>query len=238
MDTKTADRILAAVGEDNFPTDVDRAALVRGLGLCAEWYREAERYSTDRAEDQRARRTALVSKTAKRLHQLLVEDNRDRLYAWDSLFARISKDGPDPRAVLNNIIQLAERVLHEHDDGGGPAKAYQRSFRKWSPFEWLVGRWLPLVYIELDLINPGNLKGLIAKDSPFQRFIVASLAELDITNSGKPYSRDSIVKAISLPFTGQVRRKGAESAKDHYGWWRRQLLLKTMKPHLFPDDET
>src|SRR5258708_938147 len=82
MDLEGADRILSAVGADSYPADLDRSALVRGLALCQEWYREALRYGTAQAEKNHVARLGQIFKTARKLKQLLDEDDRQKLYDW------------------------------------------------------------------------------------------------------------------------------------------------------------
>jgi hypothetical protein len=230
MDIDGAERILACVGKESVPSDIDKAALIRALDLCAEWYREAKRDTNDKADSQRIRRLSAISKTARRLDQLLVEDDQQKFYAWDSIRAHVAREGYDASEAITKIIKAVEHALRTQDKLAVSNQAYQTNLRKWSPFEWLVGRWLPLVYIELNFHDPGGLKALVAQNSSFVRFVTAVLKELDITTDQKPYSRQSIVKAVKLPFSGKLRRKGAAVAGDDYWWWRRQLLIKAIHP--------
>ena len=237
MDTIAADRILAVVGVEFIPLDLDKAAMMRGLNLCLEWYKEALRYTSDVEENNRVRRLTLIVKSAKRLEQLLIEDDSRRPYEWDSLCRRLASTNKDPLPTIKTLLEMAERDLNASERTEGPDKPYHKSFKKWSAFEWLAGRWLPLVYIELGLKDHGSLQQLVSKDSPVINFILATLEEFNIKKRDAAYSRHSVVKAVKLPFSGCTRRKNATSADD-YAWWRYQLLLRTMKPHLFQDDET
>jgi len=87
-----------------------------------------------------------------------------------------------------------------------------------------------MAYMELGFRDVGNLQALVRKDSPYLRFVSAVLKELDITRNGKPYSPQSIIKAVKLPFAGKVRRKKSAVARDDYAWWRRQQLVKAIRP--------
>ncbi|RWB39799.1 MAG: hypothetical protein EOQ46_26575 [Mesorhizobium sp.] len=234
VDLLQVNRILDAIGPEHFPEGLDRAELSRGLDLCAQWYREALRYSTRKSELQHQGRLAAISKTAKRLRLLLDEEGKAQEQNGSGTLH--FKKMHETQELLRTLIEATEGQLLQREKQDGPQAAYQRSFRKWSPFEWLVGRWLPLVYMEIGMKDPGSLESLVARDSPYVRFVLAALTELGARNGATHYSRSSVIKAIRLPFTGKVRRKGAGQA-DGYYYWRVQLLRRVMKPHLNPDAE-
>ncbi|RWG90558.1 hypothetical protein [Mesorhizobium sp.] len=234
MDLVQIDRILNAVGAEHFPENLDRMELIRGLDLCEQWYREAILYSTRKRELLHEGRLAAISKTAKRLRLLLDDEKKAQsVNGVRSPLPQIS----ETQELLGTLVKATERRLSRRETQNGPYAAYQRSFRKWSPFEWLVGRWLPLVYMEIGATDPGRLEALVAKNSPYVRFVSSVLTELDVKRGIRPYSRASIVKAVRLPFTGKVRRKEAGSAIDRYQYWRVQLLRRVMKPHLDVDHD-
>jgi hypothetical protein len=166
VNLEDADSILNAVGRKFYPADLDKLEMIRGIVLCGDWYRQAIYYGTKKSERQRERTLALISKAAKRLEQLLAEDDAQKLYVGDSLTALLSKDGHDAKQMLRRLFNEAERNLKSRTIKNGPTAAYRESFRKWSPFEWIVGRWLPLVYMELKMHDPGSIEALVAKDSP------------------------------------------------------------------------
>lgn len=230
MDTSGVERILALVGKENFPADLDKASLGRALDLCAQWHQEALRDTSDKAESERVDRLSAISKTARRLNQLIAEDDNHKLYVWDSIRGSLLRSGSDPNESVGRIVQAAEHTLRVQEQMADQRRAYQVNLRKWSPFEWLVGRWLAMAYMELGFKDVGSLKGLVSKGSPYLRFVSAVLKELDITRDGKPYSPQSIIKAVKLPFTGKVRRKEPAAARDDYAWWRHQLLIKAIRP--------
>ncbi|MFD1986239.1 hypothetical protein ACFSOZ_27720 [Mesorhizobium newzealandense] len=234
MELVQVNRILDAVGPRHFPENIDRAALLRGLEICAQWYREALRYSTKKSDLQHRERLAAISKTTKRLRHLLDDESKACELNRSTTLHLLEMN--DIQERLAALIKATERHLSQREIRNGPHTAYQQSFRKWSPFEWLVGRWLPLVYMEVGMEDPGGLEALVAKDSSYIRFVLATLAELDVTSGTTAYSRSSVIKAIRLPFTGKVRRKGA-SQVDRYLYWRVQLLRSVMNPHLNLDTD-
>ena len=239
LEPSSADRILSAVGGEACPTNVDRDALLRGLSLCAEWYREAQRFVTDVAIKQERERLASISKSTQRLLLLLEEDDANRLYDWYSLVRRLRHRKVDPTEPLQKLLSLVESDLHKQEKDGA-SKAYIKSFRKRSAFEWLVGYWLPIVYIQLEFANPGSTKAFLASDGPVVAFIEAVLKELNITKVGRPYSRAAIVKALGMPLSKRVshrvRRKGADD-EDFYQSWRIRLMRNTLYPAENPEPE-
>ena len=235
MNLDGADRILRAVGSDCYPIGIDRSALRRGLLLCAEWYREALHYSTDKAEKEQLVRLGQISKTTKKLKLLLQEEDRQTLYGWDSVVQRQSSRGDTVMQTLDRLIIEVEGNLKKRTEDTAHA-AYVRSFQKRSAFEWLVGYWLPMVYMQLQFSDPGSKEAYLAPGSPFIRFAVAALNELQVRKGDQLYSHSSVVKAAAMPFSPRVRRKDA-TAEDHYQWWRTQLMRKTLMPDLFSKDD-
>lgn len=136
---------------------------------------------------------------------------------------------------LERLIVMAEGDLKSRPTDGAHA-AYRKSLQKRSAFEWLVGYWLPMVYVQLQFCDPGSKEALLAVDSPFIRFSIAALNELNVRKGDQPYSRAAVVKAAAMPFSQKVRRKEA-TAEDQYQFWRAQLMRKTLMPHLFPEDD-
>jgi len=123
MDTSGAERILAFVGKENFPSDLDKTALVRALDLCAQWQHEALRYTSDKAESERVDRLSAISKTARRLNQLIAEDDNHKLYVWDSIRASLLQSGSDPDEAVRRIVQAAEHALRVHEQTAGQRRA-------------------------------------------------------------------------------------------------------------------
>jgi hypothetical protein len=78
-----------------------------------------------------------------------------------------------------------------------------------SPFEWLAGHYLPELFRVQFGIKPTfhRRAGDGIPDSPAIRFIEQALVELKITKSGRPYSRESIAKALTDVRTGRARKK-------------------------------
>jgi hypothetical protein len=212
--------ILEAVGKTLVRSDLDKAALIRGLNLCVEWHREAREYSTNKAVRDRERRLAMIYKKAKALDHLLAEDD-------SSMALRVPLSAKESfRAPINQIIQIADREI-KHRDDEGPIKAYEDSFKIRSPFEWLVGFYLTDVFMLMSVAPIRDQKEFLSSKSPYVRFVQAVLAQLRIGVDGKPYSSASIIKAASSRFTGELRRKQATSQND-WSFWRNALLRQKM----------
>jgi hypothetical protein len=207
-----ADRIIAAVGEK---LQSDKQGLIRCLNLCGEWYRSAVAFSSNKPEKDLARRLAMISKTARRLNQLLASEAIQQ-----SLFMSIPAE-EFPRAALDGAAQLvvmADRCLNRIPHG--PSKSYRRSFKRRSPFEWLVGNFLPDVF-ELNFQRAASAY----ENGAFIRFAESVVTEAKIAKAGKSYSRASIAKALRNERAGLVRRRRSVPVRDdEYRWWRRALL--------------
>jgi hypothetical protein len=92
----------------------------------------------------------------------------------------------------------------EEVDLGLPQGALSERFKGASPFEWLVGHFLPEVFY-VCFGRKATLRRPLpdeVPDGPFVKFADQVLRELSITIAGKPYERESIAKAL----TGALRR--------------------------------
>lgn len=224
LELAAVDRVVAEVGAKYVHADFYRAGLLRCLNLCSEWYREAVAHSSNKPEIERTRRLALIRKTAKRLEQLLGRPET----LWHH--PRTKKLAPTiPGVTLKTLLNMVDGELVP------PAphiKSYFDSFKQRSPFESLVGNFLADAF-ELTFQRNTSL----SQNGPFVRFAEAVLAELKITNHGKPYSRASIAKALKNQRMGVLRRARVPYKKDHYRWWRRALLTQAyLQDRVKPDE--
>jgi hypothetical protein len=70
-----------------------------------------------------------------------------------------------------------------------------------SPAEWLFGQHLREIYER----HIGEVP--VTRDGPYVKFVIATLDALGLTTSkGKPYSADTIIKALTNARTGKFRR--------------------------------
>jgi hypothetical protein len=231
LDLKSADSILKAAGRDPARNEIDKIAMLRGINLCYHWYGEARFFSTSRGESDRRQYLEKVYKKAKALDVLLSKN-----YSWLPTGAPPSLSRRY-RAPINEIIANIDCALRPPPK---PSRAYHDSFKTRSPFEWLVAYYLPDVFGLLNIGPSDTLEQMLAQKGPYVRFARAVLAEFKISVDGRPYSSESVAKALRSRFVGQrrIRRKTSERP-DHYAFWRHCLLRKEMgllPPPIIPDE--
>jgi hypothetical protein len=216
------ERILKDVGKDYCVSVLEPDALIRGIKVCVSFYEDAVKYHTNKYSAEQEKRLNLVVKTTKRLMLLLNDD------VWQSIFRAETKTEQCLVAV-RQICETSNRMLAENSDADGPINFYKDNYKKRSPFDWLVGHFLPLVYMHGGFAHIAGPKELVAHDSPYMRFAMATVRELGILVDGKPYARSTFIKAISGIFERRVRRASAQWSPDAYAGWRERLVLKAMK---------
>jgi hypothetical protein len=141
----------------------------------------------------------MLSKAAKRSRQLL-NDKSIR----DEISLGLPPGEECPRTAIESLIKAAEAVLKEAPD---PAQNPIR-FGNCSSFEYLAGYRLPRVF-ERHFHQSAKVqrKADGTPDGPYIRFAEAALVELDITNRGQAYRRESIAKALTNAQAGRIRRR-------------------------------
>jgi hypothetical protein len=229
MNEKSADRIIAAVGKPAVRFDrFEKAALIRGLKLCAEWYREADELGTDAHRRNRSRKLGMTVSAIKRLDNLISDDE-----FWRWLSAPLGSTAENDRAVVKRLRRTAEGRLAdiERPKTNKPTKSFLRAY---SPFEWLAGAFLPLVYIEMNFPSPfsghSDLSAIVSRNSSFIRFVKAALEELGITNT-----QSTIIRATTAVLNGRLRRKHTLTPGDHDFAQRVEQLRTTMFGEVVPD---
>jgi hypothetical protein len=75
-----------------------------------------------------------------------------------------------------------------------------------SAFDLLVGTRLPTIYKKFFRESATNYR-----DGSYVDFAVQVLAEFEIKNKGRPYSRETVIKALTLARSGRSRRRGGQS---------------------------
>lgn len=220
LDLKSAESILKAAGRYPDRDEINKVALLRGINLCHHWYNDAQFFSTDRAESDRRDYLAKVYKKAKALDVLLSQS-----MSWLPIGSPPSSS-ETYRSGIRQIIATIDRKLRPPRKG---ERAYPNSFKTRSPFEWLVAYYLLDVFALLNVGPTDNLEDMLAQRGPYIRFAQAVLTELKIGVKGKPYSLESIAKALRSRFVSQPgHRKRKHQAPDRYAFWRMQLLRKEM----------
>ena len=212
----SVDRILVVVDEP--PPNLREDAFARSLELSASWYRDAVMFAYRKPAKDQHHAMALTYQTATRLTQLLTDD---LLEAMGPLSTTV-----DTREFLAELIETVNQRLKPPPAGDLlDMSQYRAGFKQRSPFEWLAGYCLPDVY-ELHL----RRKASPTTNSEFVRFAEMVLAELQVKNRGKTYSRATISRALTTVRSGRPRRESAPFEESDDGWqfhqwcWESALL--------------
>ena len=220
LDSTAVERILAAVGEKFVPADLDKLKLSKDLEACFTVYCSAVQRRSDKPTKDRIRRLNSIQKAAKRFERQLAPDD---IWDWKDRYSECEYLHDN----VENLIRLLDLEIADQQfelEWGPdwreaihlnlPPKTPTDRWRARSPFEWIAGHFLPEVFRTHFGRKPTFHRQKVP-DSPAIRFIEWSIIELGITNSGRPYSRESIAKALTDARTGRVRRqpKGATLGK-------------------------
>jgi hypothetical protein len=188
-------RIRLAAG--GWPADVELPELRRALSSAASGYHSFDALPEIRA--QKARLKA-INKTASKLAALLRTDEENGILDW---YSRWPKDSPPPSKVAEEIQRMAE-------ESGALETSPQKIIREikednaiaGSAFEWLVTKRLPEVFEQFFRANPTTYR-----KGRYPNFALQVLAELEITNHGRPYSRETIIRELTRARSGRGRRR-------------------------------
>jgi hypothetical protein len=176
------------------------------------YYSSTFQRQRDKKNLGRIRRLRKIAKAAGRLAELLDPvDDRKWMKAYfgnETLFSGIL--GLPARAI--HEVGILENKMLWGDDGERIGRIESRdravTLRTRSPFEWLVGSYLPETFRicfrkERRLrrrTSDGKLYG------PYVQFAEQVLIEFGITKNGRPYGREAIAKAFSDVKHGRIRR--------------------------------
>ncbi|CEG09781.1 hypothetical protein BN961_03213 [Afipia felis] len=202
-------RILKAVGKEYFPASLDREALASGLNQCIEWYGEAQKFHTDKYEMAQRRELEMVLARVERLRRLMKDDDIWRDDRWHYL-AHQGSPPQTPRAAVESLERLIGEEIFQRsvvDAYEDMDILYRHTFQAFSPFEWLIGDWLPAVYAGLQFECATISDGLASATGPYVRFARATADELNIKKLGRRYAVASFVKAIKTVSSWDVRRR-------------------------------
>jgi hypothetical protein len=220
-------RILKDVGQDCCEKILEPDALLRGFALCLVWYKDAQKYHTNKYTTEQIRRLGLVIQASKRLEQLLVQGAEREDFGSPSVIDNCL--GSVRLARKDSSLQLT-RIFSK-----GPGRSYRANYQKRSAFEWLVAHFLPLIYINGGFLQIEDEKTFLGKDSPYLRFSMAAVKEFGIISNGKPYARSSYVKALTDAFSDTIRRDSEQaSAADTWARWRLRLMMAALFPREYP----
>ena len=209
LTTKELDQILSAVGMKSVPRDLNRDKLCKDLDRAAIWFRTAAKLHTSKVKlHNKLNQTA---KTAGRLQNLLANNGDE---AWREISEFYPAEAHDPKEIVGLLVKAVDKRLlpppAEPAWKTGMAKRVvgELTFNERSAFEWLAGQQLPKLFNRhfKSKASARNAKGL--PDTPYLRFAIGAIRALRISHNGKPYSPESIVRAMTSVSTGKKRRRG------------------------------
>jgi hypothetical protein len=194
-------RILDAVGSTFIPANLDRDGLRADIQLAAWWSTQTTGQKTLAA---RLRRLQDVRRAAEGLKRLLEEDAQSGL-----ALSKYPFTGSDPLTMLNQLINYVNRVL-EPPDGkqtrpvplkGSAFDSAMLSLMKPYSFKGSALAWAVSSLMDT-YTRYFRRKAAFSRTGgevggPFMRFADAALRELKIFNDGKPYSRETIARAVT-----------------------------------------
>jgi len=221
--TDAVQRILDALGSEVTSATLDKEDLAAELAWFVAVYRGGVVHA-DRglAKDREARMTN-IRNAARQIIRALDDD------VW-SLISRIRKTkesshrayptryptNPYKEKLDATMERLVEDIEHWFNPSAppyflhvpGPPGSTWGARRSRSPFERLVGDLAELFGKQFDLKATFHRRASDnVPDSPVIRFVEQVLKEFRITHQRRPYSRESIAKALSDARTGRARNK-------------------------------
>jgi hypothetical protein len=115
-------------------------------------------------------------------------------------------DMPSPTEIVLKIRQLVEESgWLEASPRNIVADTKADLAASGSAFEWLVGKKLPELFEQFFRAEP-----TLYRKGRYPDFALQVLTEFQITNDGRPYSRESIIKAITDARSGRSRRRARQ----------------------------
>jgi hypothetical protein len=186
MDDEALTRILDVVGSRFIPANLDRDGLRIDIQLAAMWWMQI---TGEKKQPARLRRLQDIRRAAEDLNRLLEEDAQSGL-----ALSKYPFTGSDPLTMLNQLTNYVNRVLEPPEPPDGmPTRPVPL---KGSAFDWAMLSLMEL-YSKYFRRKAGISRSGGKIDGPFIRFVDAALRELKIFNDGKPYSRETIARAVT-----------------------------------------
>jgi len=197
LDEKAVERIIVATGLNC--ALADREELSIDLPMCRALCVSAKYSFSPTIAKRRAAKLRQLSKLTAKLLRLLEEDEIS-----GDILREIDLRKGDPRASLKSLIMATQYLLPRVSAPIGEKFEHMGL----SEFENLAGIALPNVF-KTRFHRPARISRNKEQDAdgPFIRFAHQALVELDFKNNGKPYSRESIARALTLARGGRNRRK-------------------------------
>jgi len=185
MDEEALTRILDAVGRKFIPANLDLDGLRADIQLAAWWWMQI---TGEKNRPARLRQIQDIRQAAEDLKRLLEEDVQSGL-----ALSKYPFTGSDPLTILNQLTNYVNRVLEPLD--GMRTRLVPL---KGSAFYWVMLS-LMEAYEKYFQRKAGISRHPVDGNAygPFIRFADAALRELKIFNDGKPYSDETIARAVT-----------------------------------------
>jgi hypothetical protein len=219
IDDGAVQRILEALGPKVSVSNVVKEDLAAELAWHVAVYTGAVTHADRALKKDRERRMTVIRNAT---NQIIRELNND---VW-RMISRIRKlkeshhridpnkyrTNPYQEEPLATLKRLTEDIGHWFDPHflrvPSPPGSTWGAPRSHSPFEDLVGNLAKLFRKQFDLEATFHRRASDkVPDSPFIRFVEQVLKEFRITHQRRPYSRESIAKALTDARTGRVRNR-------------------------------
>ena len=206
MDERTVQNILAAIGSEFVPENIEPGAFGKAIDDALLNFRVFSDIGSDALWKARRKHQDKIVAAAKKLHDLLQADHgkwtTDRIEI--TFMYRDTSGRPDARhslprwqADLSRLIEIVKSG-RKADDKSRKKKPHVADFfkSKHSRFEDLVGDYLSAVYLQHIGREPGISRGADgAPGGPFLRFVLAVLDSNAIRE--KSYTPESVATAFA-----------------------------------------
>jgi hypothetical protein len=203
IDDQILDRIIGAAGRQPL---LDMAAFWSDLELVVTEHHIRSNFGSSKIAKERIDRLKMIRKRAWQLALLLKDDDDD----WGMVRLLWPAADGSPLARTEFLIEQLDRLDMLR---GAPRDAIRLTEKRFnvtdSPFTWLAGARLPELFKKHFGIEAAVHRN---KDNvpvgAFIGFANQVLIEFGITNGGKPYELESIIRARTDARSGRRRRKG------------------------------
>jgi hypothetical protein len=190
-------QILKDVGSKFVPQDINIEELAGALGESAYMHSIWSQLASGKRISRQRRSLRKVIRKAEFLCDYL-KRGPDRY--WLQYFHNVAEIA-DGIARLLNIARRELRGL----------RTKPKSRLEISPFEWLAGEHLPMIYAKFIQRNPGRSRDFESQvaGGPYVRFVLSTCDALGLNGrKGLPHSAESVVRALTLKKSGKGRRRG------------------------------
>jgi hypothetical protein len=202
LDEPSLDRILASVGQEFIPADLNRTALLSDIEEAALQIEKIDRIRTGRRAQANAKIMKVIRERAEELLKLLKENDDINYLIWDA----------DPSACrdLTRLVGAAEH--YEQIISRWEKEASEIYSRIPSARDWLSGLELPLIFEEYFHRKAGRSRIDGKPDGPTVRFVAAAMLEME-----RPFKRESIIRAMTRYAEARERRRVVRDANRGLG---------------------